>query len=278
MGRSVLNRGRFATADEVPGDRADPARLRRRHPGERPADLPVRAAQPAVVRVFNEAWYRKAPSPATTSSRPSPPSSTRSTCSATGTGSTAPRVPAVAVRRALRRRGDRPPHRRPAQRDREHLVRGRAQAVRAGQPRALSFPIPGWTLALDIPVGIPGLGRLLDELDDASSRPAGGSTWPRTAGCGPSCSRRCTRGSTSGGPSATRVDPDRRLHSDLARRLVCDLPLRPGVRLAIHAQQASICGISSAGGRRRCRSRSRPWPAARRGSPGGPCGPGRRPR
>ncbi|MEE1750385.1 FAD-binding protein [Streptomyces sp. JV184] len=36
----------------------------------------------------------------------------------------------------------------------------------AGDPGWLSFPVPGWALALDLPAALPGLARFLDSLDE----------------------------------------------------------------------------------------------------------------
>ncbi|MFJ7956815.1 FAD-binding protein [Streptomyces sp. NPDC096319] len=42
-----------------------------------------------------------------------------------------------------------------------------------GDPGWLSFPLPGWTLALDLPAGLPGLARFLDALDEELAEAGG---------------------------------------------------------------------------------------------------------
>ncbi len=167
MGRSILGRGRFATADEVPGDPSTHLDYDAGIIASAPPIFPSGLLNRLSIRVLNEAWYRKAPKARHDELQTIPtffhpldmlghwnrvygsrgflqwqyvvPFGAEETVrhtvdrlSATGSSSF------VSV---LKRFG-------------------------ASNPGPLSFPIPGWTLSLDIPVGIPGLGPLLDELDE----------------------------------------------------------------------------------------------------------------
>ncbi|MCX4674769.1 FAD-binding oxidoreductase [Streptomyces sp. NBC_01433] len=86
-------------------------------------------------------------------------------------------------------------------------------------PGWLSFPVPGWSLALDLPAGLPGLGRFLDGVDeevaaaggrvclakDSRMRPGAlAAMYPRLAGF------RALR---------EELDPGGAFRSDLSRRL-----------------------------------------------------------
>ncbi len=129
------------------------------------------------------------------------------------------RFPPVPVRRAVRRR------RRPCARILERISTARAPSFVTvlkrfgpGDDGYLSFPMPGWTLALDFPARTPGLAGLLRWLDErvlAGGRPGlpgeGLQGQRRRAG------RACTRGLRTSGSCARELDPRR--HAGL--RPVC---------------------------------------------------------
>ncbi|CAM5263846.1 FAD-binding oxidoreductase OS=Streptomyces alboniger OX=132473 GN=CP975_21680 PE=4 SV=1 [Streptomyces alboniger] len=170
MGRSVLTRGDHAPLDALPAR----ARARRAPLAFRPGRLPAAPSfvpegllGKASVGLFNELWYRKAPRWRTgelqkISTFFHPLDGVPHWNRVYGRGGFVQYQFVVgygkeeALRRVVRRISE----------------RGCPSFLAVlkrfgdGDPGWLSFPMPGWTLALDIPANLPGLGAFLDELDE----------------------------------------------------------------------------------------------------------------
>ncbi len=221
LGRSVLTRGDFARRDQLP-------RPQQGAPFTYAADILV-AAPPLVpggllnnlsIRAFNEVWFRKAPR------------------HREGELQTIPTFfhPLDMVGRWNRLYG--PPGfvqwqialpfeseatmRRVVERLSASGCTSFLAVLKtfgAGNPGPLSFPIAGWTLALDIPSGVRGLAPLLDELDvevaDAGGRVYLAKDARVRADLLPTMYPRLAEWKAV----RDRVDPDHVLRSDLARRL-----------------------------------------------------------
>ena len=167
LGRSVITSGDFAEpGDLAPADRADPFAFR---PGARaglPAWCPPGLINRYTVALANEAWYRKAPRARagelqTIGTFFHPLDGIRNWNRVYGPGGfrqyqyVVPFGAEAAVRRSF-----------------EMVSQAHAPSFvtvlkrfGAGDPGLLSFPMAGWTLALDFPARTPGLDGLLDRLD-----------------------------------------------------------------------------------------------------------------
>jgi decaprenylphospho-beta-D-ribofuranose 2-oxidase len=83
----------------------------------------------------------------------------------------------------------------------------------------LSFPIPGWTLTLDIPTGVAGLGPMLDDLDRRIVEVGGRIYLAKDSRVSPALMPRMYPRLDEWRAVCDRVDPERRWQSDLSRRL-----------------------------------------------------------
>ncbi|MFC9113194.1 MULTISPECIES: FAD-binding oxidoreductase [Streptomyces] len=169
-GRAVLTRGDHAPLDALPrGGRArrEPLSFRTSRLPAAPSFVPEGLLSRTTVGLFNELWYRRAPRARTGELQ---------------------RIPAffhpldgVPHWNRIYGRGGFVQYQFVVGHGREDTLRRIVRRIserrcpsflavlkRFGDadPGWLSFPVPGWTLALDIPASLPGLGGFLDELDE----------------------------------------------------------------------------------------------------------------
>ena len=89
----------------------------------------------------------------------------------------------------------------------------------AANPGPLSFPQPGWTLAADVPAGVPGLGRALDQLDELVAGAGGRLYLAKDSRQAPDMLARTYPRLAEWQAIRDRMDPRGLFTSDLARRL-----------------------------------------------------------
>ena len=219
LGRSVITSGDFAAPADLPPE-ADPFAFR---PGARlgvPAWFPPGLVNRYTVALANEAWYRKAPRSRqgelqTIGTFFHPLDGIRNWNRVYGPGGfrqyqyALPFGQEAAVRRSF-----------------ELVSRARAASFVTvlkrfgeGDPGFLSFPAPGWTLALDVPARTPGLAGLLGALDRLVVEAGGRVYLAKDSRVPPDVLAEMYPRLAEFKKLRAEFDPDGMLASDLSRRL-----------------------------------------------------------
>lgn len=170
MGRAVLTRGDHAPLEALrEGTRArrEPLAFRTARLPAPPAVLPEGLLSRRTVGWFNELWYRRAPRARTGELQPlarffHPLDGVPHWNRIYGRGGFVQYQFVVGHGQEETLRGI-------VRRVSEHRCPSFLAVLKRfgdADPGWLSFPVPGWTLALDVPAGLPGLGALLDTLDE----------------------------------------------------------------------------------------------------------------
>jgi decaprenylphospho-beta-D-ribofuranose 2-oxidase len=213
LGRSVLIRGDHAPAEAGTNGRTPGVRL------AAPPWIPPGLLRRSTVRVFNEAYYRAAPEHERGRIEPLasffyPLDAIRNWNRIYGPSGFLQYQLAVpygredAVRAALERLSG------------AGAPSFLAVLKRFGPQRGLiSFPIEGWTLALDLPAALPGLGRLLDGLDELVAEADGRVYLAKDSRLRPDVLAAMYPRLDEWRAVRERVDPRGTMRSDLARRL-----------------------------------------------------------
>jgi len=216
MGRAILTRGEHARASEVEQPSLHAATSAKLFV---PFNAPRGLLNPLSIKVFNEAWFRSARTrsgqPQSLSSFFHPLDGLRDWNRLYGPRGfvqyqfCVPDASGDAVVRAIERLSS----------SRVPSFLAVLKRFGASNPGFLSFPMAGWTLALDLPVGPDALPEVLDDLDDLVLDAGGRIYFAKDARLSPGKVRAMYPKLAQFLEVKDRVDPEHRLTSDLARRL-----------------------------------------------------------
>jgi decaprenylphospho-beta-D-ribofuranose 2-oxidase len=221
MGRSILDRGRFARVDELPrAQRADPYAYQADVVASLPPVFPNALLNPLAVKAFNELWYRKAPTQRSGALMTIPQffhplDMLGSWSNAYGPQGffqwqfVVPLAEVETVRRVVDRLSS------VACASLVNVLKRFGDA----SPGHLSFPAPGWTLSVDIPAGDPAVATMLDELDQRIAEVGGRLYLAKDSRMRPELLDVMYTRLPEWRSIRAEVDPDGVLQSDMSRRL-----------------------------------------------------------
>ena len=220
-GRGVLTRGDHATADALPPKlRSEPLAYHPKVMATVPDIMPSGLVNPLTMRAFNEAWFRKAPKHRLAELQ-----------------QIATFFHPLDVLQDWNR-GYGPAgflqYQFSIPDDAGHLVAATLDRLRrigafspvtvlkrfgAANPAPLSFPQPGWTLAIDVPAAVPGLASTLDGLDELVLAAGGRLYLAKDSRMSPEMMAASYPRLSEWRRARDELDPDGVFTSDLARRL-----------------------------------------------------------
>jgi len=221
LGRGVLTRGQHASVDDLPAARrTDALRFAPATHLAAPPAVPPHLLTPVSIRAFNELWFRRAPRQERGRMVPlasffQPLDGIRGWNRLYGPAGFVQYqfvVPVGAegvLRSVIQRLAA------------AHTPSFLAVLKRFGaaNPAPLSFPLAGWTLALDIPARVPGLGAVLDACDELIAGAGGRVYLAKDSRLRPELLEAMYPRLGAWRRTREAVDPERLLQSDLDRRL-----------------------------------------------------------